>query len=30
MLAAILDLQSITVEDIMIPRSEIASIDIER
>lgn len=28
MLAAILDLQSTTVEDIMIPRSEIASIDI--
>lgn len=28
MLASILDLQSITVEDIMIPRSEIAAIDI--
>lgn len=28
MLAAILDLQSVTVEDIMIPRSEISSIDI--
>lgn len=28
MLTAILDLQSITVEDIMIPRSEISSIDI--
>lgn len=28
MLVSILDLQSVTVEDIMIPRSEIASIDI--
>lgn len=28
MLAAILDLQNITVEDIMVPRSEIASIDL--
>lgn len=28
MLAAILDLQSITVEDIMVPRGEISSIDI--
>lgn len=28
MLAAILDLQTITVEDIMVPRNEIASIDI--
>lgn len=28
MLASILDLQSVTVEEIMIPRSEIASIDI--
>lgn len=28
MLTAILDLQSITVEDIMVPRSEISSIDI--
>lgn len=29
MLASILDLQSVTVEDIMVPRSEIASIDVE-
>jgi len=28
MLASILDLQSVTVEDIMVPRSEIAAIDI--